>query len=65
MKKRLPPAAWILIAMVMGILIGYMIFTSYPDKKVAGQIAGYISIMSDVFLRLIKMLIGPLVFSTP
>src|SRR5258706_9246203 len=41
-----------------------MIFTSYPDKKVAGQIAGYISIMSDVFLRLIKMLIGPLVFST-
>src|SRR5260221_799561 len=64
MKKRLPPAAWILIAMVMGILIGYMIFTSYPDKKVAGQIAGYISIMSDVFLRLIKMLIGPLVFST-
>ncbi|MFL6571540.1 MAG: dicarboxylate/amino acid:cation symporter, partial [Burkholderiales bacterium] len=43
---------------------GYMIFTSYPDKKAATQIAGYISIMSDVFLRLIKMLIGPLVFST-
>ena len=64
MKKRFPPAAWILIAMVLGILIGYMLFTSYPDKKVAGQIAGYISIMSDVFLRLIKMLIGPLVFST-
>src|SRR6266478_2089917 len=50
--------------MVMGILIGYMIFTSYPDKKSAAEIAGYISIMSDVFLRLIKMLIGPLVFST-
>src|SRR4029079_7982568 len=30
----------------------------------ATQIAGYISIMSDVFLRLIKMLIGALVFST-
>src|SRR4030095_13151331 len=28
------------------------------------EIAGYISIFSDVFLRLIKMLIGPLVFST-
>src|SRR3954449_9342667 len=41
-----------------------MIFVSYPDKKSATQIAGYISIMSDVFLRLIKMLIGPLVFST-
>ena len=64
MKRKLPPAAWILIAMVLGILIGYMIFTNFPDKKSAGQIAGYISIMSDVFLRLIKMIIAPLVFST-
>src|ERR1700704_4009785 len=63
-KKRLPAAAWILIGMVLGIVIGYMVFISYPDKKTAAQIAGYISIMSDVFLRLIKMLIGPLVFST-
>jgi Na+/H+-dicarboxylate symporter len=50
--------------MLLGILIGYMIFINFPDKKAAGQVAGYISIMSDVFLRLIKMLIGPLVFST-
>jgi len=64
MKKKLPPAASILIAMVLGIIIGYMIFVEFPDKKVAAQIAGYISIMSDVFLRLIKMLIAPLVFST-
>src|SRR6185436_11428448 len=64
MKRKLPPAASILIAMVIGIVIGYMIFTQFPDKKTAAQIAGYISIMSDVFLRLIKMLIGPLVFST-
>ncbi|BEP47510.1 dicarboxylate/amino acid:cation symporter [Variovorax sp. V116] len=64
MKRKLPAAAWILIAMVLGILVGYMIFTSFPDKKAAAQIAGYVSIVSDVFLRLIKMLIGPLVFST-
>src|SRR6187551_141043 len=64
MKRKLPQAAWILIAMVVGIVLGYMIFTSFPDKKSAAQIAGYVSIMSDVFLRLIKMLIGPLVFST-
>lgn len=62
--KKLPMAAWILIAMVIGILVGWMIFASFPDKKTASEIAGYISIMSDVFLRLIKMLIGPLVFST-
>ena len=64
MKKKFPPAASILVAMVLGIIIGYMIFVQFPDKKSAAQVAGYISIMSDVFLRLIKMLIGPLVFST-
>src|SRR6478609_7125090 len=62
--KRIPMAGYILVALVLGIIAGYMIFTSYPDKKVATQIAGYISILSDIFLRLIKMLIGPLVFST-
>jgi Na+/H+-dicarboxylate symporter len=64
MKKKLPPAAWILIAMILGIIVGDMIFQNFPDKKAAATIAGYVSIMSDVFLRLIKMLIGPLVFST-
>ena len=63
-KKTLPPAASILIAMVLGIVIGYMIFISYPDKKSATEIAGYVSIISDIFLRLIKMIIAPLVFST-
>lgn len=62
--KKLPMAVWILIAMVIGIAIGNMIFTNFPDKKIATDIADYISIASEVFLRLIKMLIGPLVFST-
>ncbi|BDT69597.1 C4-dicarboxylate transport protein [Comamonadaceae bacterium OS-1] len=64
MKKKMPAAVTILLAMVLGILVGYMVFTSFPDKKAASEIAGYISIMSDIFLRLIKMLIAPLVFST-
>ncbi|HEX4331144.1 MAG TPA: dicarboxylate/amino acid:cation symporter [Usitatibacter sp.] len=64
MKRKIPPAAWILVAMVAGIIVGYMIFVQFPDKKSAAEVAGYVSIGSDVFLRLIKMLIGPLVFST-
>src|SRR5262249_49402035 len=64
MKKKIPAAVWILVGLVLGIVVGYMIFVSYPDKKSATQIAGYVSILSDVFLRLIKMLIGLLVFST-
>ena len=62
--KKIPQAVTILGAMVIGIVIGWMIFENIPDKKSAAQIAGYVSIISDVFLRLIKMLIGPLVFST-
>lgn len=64
MNHRVRPAAWILAAMVLGIVIGYAIFSSVPDKAAAAQVAGYVSIVSDLFLRLIKMLIAPLVFAT-
>src|SRR5215468_5308932 len=64
MKRKLPAATSILIGMVLGIIIGWAIFLNFPDKKTAAQIAGYVSLLSDIFLRLIKMLIGPLVFST-
>ncbi|QXH53852.1 dicarboxylate/amino acid:cation symporter [Pseudomonas fakonensis] len=64
MKFRLPLAGWILLAMALGVLLGYVIFLTSPDKAQAVATAGYISVISDVFLRLIKMLIGPLVFST-
>ena len=37
---------------------------NYPDPKVAGQIADNINIITTVFLRLIKMIIGPLVLTT-
>ena len=63
-KGKISSAVTIFIAMVVGIGVGYLVFTNTPDKKIAGEIADYISIMSTVFLRLIKMLIGPLVFST-
>ena len=64
MKKKFPPAVSILIGMVMGIIFGYMIFVQFPDKKSAAEVAGYVSLVSDIFLRLVKILIGPLVFST-
>jgi Na+/H+-dicarboxylate symporter len=63
LKKRIPPAAYIFVAMLLGILAGYLVFTHY-DKAEAKELAGYISIASDMFLRLIKMVIAPLVFST-
>src|SRR3982751_1722013 len=63
-RRKLPMAAYIILAMMLGVVVGYMVFVNYPDKGTASRIAGYISILSDVFLRLIKMLIVPLVFST-
>jgi len=54
----------ILIGMILGIVVGWACNTAFPDPKTAAQVAGYISIITDVFLRLIKMIIAPLVFST-
>lgn len=62
-KKKRPQWIDILVAMVLGIGVGYMVFISYSTQE-ATEIAEYISLVSDIFLRLIKMLIGPLVFST-
>ena len=54
----------ILIGMVLGILVGWACNTMWPDPKTAKTIADYISLITDIFLRLIKMIIAPLVFST-
>jgi Na+/H+-dicarboxylate symporter len=54
----------ILIGMVLGILVGYACHILWPDPKIAKSIAEYISLLTDIFLRLIKMIIAPLVFST-
>ena len=54
----------IFIGMVLGILVGYGCNVMWPDPQTAKSIAGYISLMTDIFLRLIKMIIAPLVFST-
>jgi Na+/H+-dicarboxylate symporter len=53
----------ILAAMVLGIVIGYLIFTLL-DAATAKVTAGYISLIAALFLRLIKMIIAPLVLST-
>ncbi len=55
---------WILIAMLAGIGVGWMCHELLPTPESAKTVAGYISLITDVFLRLIKMIIAPLVFST-
>jgi Na+/H+-dicarboxylate symporter len=55
---------YILIAMLGGIAVGGAVHSGLPDPATLKLIAGYVSIGSTIFLRLIKMIIGPLVFST-
>ena len=53
----------ILAAMILGIAIGYAIYVSM-DAKAAKDVASYFELISTLFLRMIKMIIAPLVFST-
>ena len=55
---------YILLALVLGTLTGYFTHTYVQDAGRAAEVAGYISLAADIFLRLIKMIIAPLVFST-
>ncbi|MFC3712329.1 dicarboxylate/amino acid:cation symporter [Sphingoaurantiacus capsulatus] len=67
MAKRL--TWYILGAMALGILVGWAINASIGTATPAAEaqlkeIAGYFSIITTLFLRLIKMIIAPLVFAT-
>ncbi len=60
--KRYFPAL-IAAAMILGVLTGFLINSDLPPDQ-AKAAAGGLSIITDLFLRLIKMIIAPLVFST-
>src|SRR5580658_8047282 len=53
-----------MIGLLIGIALGVACFYSFPDKATAADVAKYMSLVSSIFLKLIKMIIGPLVLST-
>jgi Na+/H+-dicarboxylate symporter len=61
---KLKLTTWIMIAMILGIIVGYICNVTVTDAKAAKDVAGYFSVVTDIFLRLIKMIIAPLVFAT-
>lgn len=54
----------ILGAMALGVLAGYLVHLYGDGTELPSKYVTYISILADVFLRLIKMIIAPLVFAT-
>ena len=55
---------WIIIALILGVITGYACNTLAPTPAAAKEIAGYFGILTDIFLRMIKMIIAPLIFAT-
>jgi Na+/H+-dicarboxylate symporter len=54
---------WIIGGLILGAVVGYILNTTIADPKSAAVVAGYFSLITDLFLRLIKMIIAPLVIS--
>lgn len=60
-KNRL--TVYILIAMVLGVLVGYAVH-HMADAAWTSSFADNIKLLTTIFLRLVQMIIAPLVFST-
>jgi Na+/H+-dicarboxylate symporter len=54
----------VLGALLLGVLVGFVLHELLPDPAIAAAVARDFSIVTDVFLRLIKMIIAPLIFAT-
>jgi len=54
----------IFIGMTFGIIVGYTLNRTYQDNPESLNSAStYLNLLSKIFLRMIKMIIGPLIFS--
>jgi Na+/H+-dicarboxylate symporter len=54
---------FILLSMVLGILIGYLVHTNASTEFI-GKFSQNIKLLSNIFIRLVQMIIAPLVFTT-
>src|ERR1700730_16046599 len=61
--KKIGLTGWILIAMLAGMVLGLLVHFE-TSKEAIVKFSSGTSILTDIFLRLIKMIIAPLVFST-
>ena len=62
MAKRI--TVFILVAMILGIIVGFILNQTIADPSAAATITDGLSILTGLFLKLIKMIIAPLVFAT-
>lgn len=65
-KKSNPLTLLILAAMVGGVALGFVLNKNVENHNIASidKVLEPFSLIADVFLRLIKMIVAPLVFTT-
>ena len=63
MKKGNRLTIYILIAMVLGVIVGYIVHENATPTFI-GKFSSNIKLLTTIFLRLVQMIIAPLVFST-
>lgn len=64
MLRKISLTWWIFIGMALGVVIGQYVFLNHYNTGTQKAFCEKIVLFSDIFLRLIKMIIAPLVFST-
>jgi Na+/H+-dicarboxylate symporter len=60
--KKIGLTGWIMVAMAAGVLIGLIVHYQ-ASKEYMERFSSYVSVITEIFLRLIRMIIAPLVFS--
>lgn len=55
---------YVALALVLGIIVGELLSLTLGGTESVKQILGIFAALTDIFLRLVKMIIAPLVFST-
>ena len=63
MAKKNQLTIFILIAMILGVLIGYIVHENSSEKSII-KFSDNIKLLTTIFLRLVQMIIAPLVFCT-
>ncbi|AXX46107.1 dicarboxylate/amino acid:cation symporter [Acinetobacter baumannii] len=63
MKKE-TTVRYVFIAIFLGAIIGFICHNLSSTPEQAKEISSYFNLLTDIFLRLIKMIIAPLIFST-
>jgi Na+/H+-dicarboxylate symporter len=55
---------WVLVAMLLGVAVGLACHALIPDKAALTGVTNGLGLLATIFLRAIRMIIAPLVFST-